>query len=93
MLLHAFVISIAGTSPLAFRIFDWLAQMVTTILIFSLTKRLAGPRAGAISAIFYATIYIIGGYNHTASREGFIVPLLLMVGWSLWNYVSEPKVG
>jgi hypothetical protein len=91
VLVHAFVIAIGGTSALSLRVFDWVVQILTAVLIFSLAKRLGGPRAGTVSALLYATTYAAGGYYHTAQRDGFIVPLLLLGVWSLWRYALKPK--
>ena len=93
MLIYALVIAMCGKSALSFRAFDFIVQILTAILIFGLARRIAGPRAGTISALFYATTYASTGYYHTAQRDGFIVPFLLLGVWSLWKWCLEPEPG
>jgi hypothetical protein len=89
ILLHMLVIGLGGTSTLSFRLFDFTVQMVAVLLIFRLSERLAGPRAGALAAIFYAVTYVTGGFFHTGQRDGFIVPFMLLGLLSLQNYSAS----
>lgn len=93
VLVHMGIITVGGTSPLALRVFDWIVQIGASLLLFRLGARLAGPRAGAIAALLYIVTYARGGHYHTAQRDSFIVPLLLLAGWAIWSYLRRPHLG
>jgi hypothetical protein len=88
--LHMAVIGIGGESALALRIADLLIQIVTALLLFTLARRIYGPRAGLFAAALYAIAYTAGTYYHTAQRDGYLVPCLLACLWGIWIYLDDP---
>jgi hypothetical protein len=88
--LHMAVIAIGGESVLALRIADLLIQIVTALLLFTLARRIYGPRAGLFAAALYAIAYTAGTYYHTAQRDGYLVPCLLACLWGIWTYLDDP---
>src|SRR5215472_7716946 len=57
ILFHAAVIAIGGESILALRVADLLVQVATAVLLYRLTRQIAGPRAGLLAAAMYAIAY------------------------------------
>lgn len=88
-LLHALSMAV-GHSVLVFRIEDCLIQIATGALLYSAGRRLAGPVAGVYAACAYAALYVAGGFYHTAQRDGFMVPLILLTLVGLWEYWANP---
>jgi hypothetical protein len=91
VLLHMLAIALGGASGLPLRVLDWGAQTGSAALIFTLTDRLAGPRAGALAAVLYASGYVATGPCQTAQRDGFLVPLLLLAVWCLDHHARSPR--
>ena len=81
-----------GSSILALRIFDLLFQLLGLGLIFHLSYSLSeGEKpylAGVVSALLYALFYLGLGHWHTAQRDGFGLPLLLL---SAFGYLQLGK--
>jgi hypothetical protein len=89
-LLHMAIIAIGGESVLALRIADLLIQVGTSLLLFTLARRLYGPRAGFFAAALYAIAYTAGTYYHTAQRDGYLTPFLLASLLGIWTYLDDP---
>lgn len=68
-----------GRSPMAFRTFDALWQMLTLLAIGAVGWRASGRKtAGLVPPLLYAVTYYGYGYMQTGQREGFaVLPLLL----------------
>ncbi len=92
ILIHALVLALGGQSALAFRAFDLIVQILTLGLIFKGTQKISGPLAGSIAALLYAVAYVQGGAYHTAQRDGFMVPLILIALFSLWRFRDSQRV-
>jgi hypothetical protein len=91
MLIHLAVITAGGTSAYALRAADFLLEVVACALLFLLARRVAeSPRAGVYASAAYAITYVAAGYYHTAERDAFIVPFLLLALWLLWRYLDDP---
>lgn len=90
MLIHLAVIAAGGTSEYALRAADFVLEVATCTLLFVLARRIAGPRAGVYASVAYAMTYVAAGYYHTAERDGYLVPFLLLALWLLWRYLDDP---
>jgi hypothetical protein len=91
MLLHAAVIAAGGTSVYALRAMDFGLEVANCALMFLLGRRIAGPRAGLYASVSYAITYAAAGYYHTAERDAYLVPFLLLALWLLWRYLDDPS--
>ena len=89
ILLHMGVLGVGGVSVLAIRTVDVAIQVANAGILFALTRRLSGPRAGLYASATYAIAYTAGTYYHTAQRDGFLVPLLLLALWGVWRYLED----
>lgn len=81
VLVHLLSTLVAGTSPLALRLFDTGWQLLTIVALMALALR-GGRRWNVawIAAGLYTLAYYSLGYVHTAQREGFaVLPMLLAV--------------
>lgn len=89
ILLQMAVIAIGGPSPLALRTFDWLMQIGSLYLIYSITRRYANAPAAALATVLYSITYISSGYYHTAQRDGFLTPFMLGGVLAAWDYILK----
>ena len=71
MYLNALEIAVFGRSIPAFRFADYLWQIVTALLIFAITRRIAGTPAAIVAVTIYCLSYQSYGTWNTAQREGF----------------------
>jgi hypothetical protein len=67
-----------GGSMLSFRIFDLIIEIASTLMIFSLARRLfQSGLAGFFATLAFASYYYNLGYGFTGEREAFILFLTL----------------
>jgi hypothetical protein len=90
ILLHMGILAVGGRSVLALRIADFAIELTAAGLLFTLTRRIAGARAGIYAACAYAIAYTAGTYYHTAERDAFLVPLLLASLLEVWRFLDKP---
>jgi len=78
-IIHRLALALFGESIFGFRLFDFLVQLSSLLMIFYLTKRLSGSgRAGFLAGVFYGIYYYGLGSFDTGQREGYVLWLLLM---------------
>jgi 4-amino-4-deoxy-L-arabinose transferase-like glycosyltransferase len=78
-IIHLLVMRLFGESILAYRFFDFIAQMLSMGMIYQLTRKVSGSeRAGFLSGVLFAIFYFGGVLTDTAQREGFIMCLELI---------------
>ena len=80
VLVHWISTRLMGSSPVAFRVFDALWQLATTIALMALVLRHERRwNAAWLAAGLYVLSYYSLGYVQTGQREGFaVLPLLMM---------------
>jgi len=78
-IIHLLVMRLFGESILAYRFFDFLAQVLSISMIYYLARKVSGSEAaGFLSGILFAIFYFGSGMTDTAQREGLILCLELI---------------
>jgi len=77
-ILHRLVLEIFGNSMLGLRIFDFLGQSASLVMIYYLAFRLSGKgSAGFLAGMFYSIFYIGLNAFNTAQKDDFVLWFLL----------------
>jgi len=77
-LLHRLALEIFGAGILSFRLFDFLAQLSSLMIIYYLAQRLSRQRtAGFLASVFYGIYYFQLNFTKTDEKEGYVLWLLL----------------
>jgi len=77
ILIHALQIVVSGHSQLAFHIFDILWQLVGSVLLVLVGKRLYDARAGMLAAILASLYYVQQGFWMSGERDTYVSIMLL----------------
>lgn len=86
----------AGTEEIFFRLFEYIWQLLTVIMIYRVVKSKLSEFEAISSVILYSAVYISMNYSQTLQPEGFInlfVILLIAIQFresqNLWSYVFK----
>lgn len=82
---------LGGTTPFALRMFDLVIQLGVAACMVLLASRVASPRAGAIAALLYFSVFAASGFFHTAQPDGVVVFYLLAGLLLFWFYQERPS--
>ena len=77
ILIHAAQILVSGHSQLAFHIFDIVLQLVGSVLLILVGKRLYDARAGMLAAILASLYYVQQGLWMSGERDTYVSIMLL----------------
>jgi len=78
-ILHRLIIEFFGESIFGFRLFDFLVQLSSVLMIYYLARRISGlSSSGFLAGVFYSIYYAGLGSLETGEREGYIFFLLLL---------------
>jgi hypothetical protein len=91
IVLHMLAAAFGERSVLALRGLDLAIETGTLLLLYAAGRRLAGAWAGCFAAASYGWLYVGAGYYHTAQRDSFVVPCLLLAVLSLWDFLERPE--
>jgi hypothetical protein len=91
VLVHMATLQFGGSSALPLRALDLAIQSCVVVLLFRIASRALDERAGLLAALLYATTYSAGGFYHTAQRDAFAVPLLLLALSTLFSYLDSAR--
>lgn len=91
ILVHMLAAAFGERSVLALRGLDLAIETGTLLLLYALGRRLAGAWSGCFAAASYGFVYVGAGYYHTAQRDAFIVPCLLLAVLALWDFLERPE--
>jgi hypothetical protein len=77
ILIHVIQILVSGHSQLAFHIFDIALQLIGSVLLILLGKRLYDSRAGMLAAILASLYYVQQGLWMSGERDPYVSIMLL----------------
>jgi len=98
-IIHRLVLELFGTRIIGIRIFDFLGQMSSLIMIYYLAVRLSGrSAAGFLAGMFYTLYYFSLGPVHTAQRDDFVLwfllaSVLIALRWENRKWLSKALIG
>jgi len=91
-LLQTLGMIIMGDSSVGFRLFDLLIVMATLSVIYIFTYRLFNSRILSLTAcVLYTLSYFQMGFWHTAQRDGFAIPFLILALFPLIDSDSRHR--
>jgi 4-amino-4-deoxy-L-arabinose transferase-like glycosyltransferase len=61
-------------------------------LVYALTHRVLGPRAGLLAAFFSSISYILIHQSVRLLSESIYTPVILLAAIALWDAVQKPAV-
>ena len=77
ILVHALQILVSGRSQLAFHAFDIILQLIGSVFLILIGKRLFGIRAGVLAAILASLYYVQQGLWMAGERDTYVSIMLL----------------
>src|SRR5437763_1704256 len=86
--LHAATIEIFGTSTVAFRSVEIMANVLIALLLASIVRRCWGRLPGVFSALCYASLYMLAGHPMGGQRDVF-ASLFILLGTTIYLRISE----
>ncbi len=93
ILIHAAQILISGRSQLAFHIFDIVLQLLGSILLIMIGKRLYDLRAGILAALLASLYYVQQGFWMSGERDTYVTIMLLLAFWLAMDHKRPFLVG